>query len=1121
MRSAFAKEIVRSITHSLGRFLAIAVIAALGTGFYAGLRMAGPDMRLAADQHFDGTNLYDIRVVSTMGLSDENIKTLEDIEGVEAVMPSCQADVLASVGPDQYTVSLHSLDVEAAQASDSSDGVSAVSDDEEYLNRLILVQGEWPTEPGECVVSEDAVTDREVTVGETITCLEGNSDLDDVLATRELTVVGTVRSPAYVCFTTLGTTSLGSGSIEQYAYVAEGTFAEDYPTTEAFIAVEGAREADASSQAYDDIVAAVEERVEAAVPDIAAERLEGLKAEAQKELDDARAEYEAERADAQAQLDDAQAQLDDAQAQLSDAQSQLSSSLPSLESARTQLGNAASTISSTESQLAAAEDEWRAGSAELESQRSSANAQFADAQAQIDAQRPAVEQGLAQLDTLRSALAGLEAQMAQLDPASEAYAAAAAQYEALEGQIAQIEQGSAQLDAAQAELDAQRQSADAQFADAQAQLDASRAQLDAAWAQLDQGRAEYQSGLSEYQSGMAQYQSGQRSYAEGLAEYEGGKAEFDQQNADAQAQFAEAEQELADAQADIDSLEAPELYVLDRSKNMGAESVMSDSRRIDNIAQVFPAIFFLVAALVSLTTMTRMVDEERVLVGTYKALGYGKGRIAAKYLVYAAVASGVGSLIGIATLSQFLPIFIQYAYSVIYAVPLGPTPVDPGLAVLSAGLGIGVTLAATGFAAYSSLRETPAALMLPRTPKAGKRILLERIRPLWSRLSFSWKVTARNIFRYKRRFFMAVIGIAGCSALLLTGLGLQDAINDIIDKQFYDIYDYHFVVRSSDEATEESQEQVQKTLAESDSVGDFTTVHAENMIASVEGSDDEQRFELVVPSDSEVFKGFVDVRNRESGEALDIGEDGVILAEKLATELGLSVGDTFVIQEEDAIGNATGEKHEFAVTGIMENYVSQYVFMGSHAYEESFGSQLTFTTYYAKTTGDESQRQALSDELLGIDGVKTASFNDETVSTYRTMLRSVDSVVVVLVVAAAALAFVVLYNLTNINISERQREIATLKVLGFTPGEVNAYIFRETVLLSLIGAIVGMPLGIVMEHFVVLTAEVDQVMFGRDIHLTSFVLAFVLTMVFTVVVMLAMRGKLRKIDMVESLKSVE
>ena len=563
--------------------------------------------------------------------------------------------------------------------------------------------------------------------------------------------------------------------------------------------------------------------------------------------------------------------------------------------------------------------------------------------------------------------------------------------------------------------------------------------------------------------------------------------------------------------------------VLDRTKNIGAESFVSDAGRIDRIAMVFPFIFFLVAALVSLTTMTRMVEEERVLIGTYKALGYSKARITSKYLIYAVVASGVGAAIGIVALSLFLPYFIMDAYSIIYAVPVRPAPIDPGLALLSAGLGVGITVAATCFAAASTLRETPAALMLPRAPKAGKRILLERIRPLWSRMSFSWKVTARNIFRYKRRFFMAVIGIAGCTALLLTGLGLQNAINDIIDKQFGEIYHYNMVVREADDVSQEDASAVDGILADAGLESAHAAAHTENMLAARvdDPNGEQQRFELIVPEEPHQFSEYVTMRERVGHDPLSLDGEGVVISEKLANELGLSTGETMLLFDEDAIGNATGEGREVRVSGIMENYVSQYAFATPEAFGKISDEAPAFTTLFVKATEDEAQRAELSDELLAIDGVKTVGFNDETIESYRTMLKSVDAVVVVLVVAAAALAFVVLYNLTNINITERQREIATLKVLGFNTREVNAYIYRETLLLSAIGALVGCVLGIFMEGFVVVTAEVDQVMFGREIHALSFVIAFVLTMLFSVLVTLFMRKKLSDIDMVESLKSVE
>ena len=559
------------------------------------------------------------------------------------------------------------------------------------------------------------------------------------------------------------------------------------------------------------------------------------------------------------------------------------------------------------------------------------------------------------------------------------------------------------------------------------------------------------------------------------------------------------------------------------TKNVGAESFKSDAGRIDQIAQVFPFLFFLVAALVSLTTMTRMVEEERVLIGTFKALGYSKARITSKYLIYAIVASGVGAIIGIVALSKFLPWFIMGAYAIIYAVPCRPCPIDPAMTAAAAGLGVGITVIATWFAAASTLRERPAFLMLPRAPKAGKRILLERIRPVWRRLSFSWKVTSRNLFRYKRRFIMAIVGIAGCTALLLTGLGLQNAINDIIDKQYGELYHYNTIVRMDSDSTDDEKSQVEQRVEE-DASGEYAWLATANKqaqsISDDEGADVSQhRVDIVVPENPDTLSDFNTLRTREGHEELALSDDGVLVSEKLAMELSLEVGSTFSIFDEDAVGDATGDGREVTVAGIMENYVGHYVYFT--LYEQVMGEEPVFTTLYANEVEDEGAREVLSDELLATDGVKTVTYNDETIDSYRTMLKSVDSVVVVLVIAAALLAFVVLYNLTNINITERVREIATLKVLGFTPREVDAYIYRETLLLAAIGALVGLLLGIVMEGFVVVTAEVDQVMFGRDIHAASFIIAFLLTMVFSVIVTLAMRPKLRRIDMVESLKSNE
>lgn len=1170
MKSAFNTETLRSITHSLGRFLAIAAIVALGTGFYAGLRMTAPDMKLAADEYFDGTSLMDIRVLSTLGLTDDDIAALRHVEGVEAVMPARETDVMASIDGEQYATRVHSLP-DAARTSDTSDGVHARSDDPDYLNRPLLVRGSWPQKTGECVLSANLVENDAIAVGDTLTITEGVQDVDQTLVTRTYTVTGFVNAPYYATSSSMGETTLGSGSIQQYMYVPESDFSADLPYTEAYLTVRGAANERAPSDAYQRLVDEVADRIKALAPEREQARVDQLKSDAQKELDEKRADYEGERADAQSQLDDAKRQLDDA----------------------------AATIAASEQELADGQAAYDSGASELASQRASAQAQLDDAerqiaegQAQLDAQRPQLDDAAGQLqaaraqwqqgadalaaawgdwerqsdeldagitraqagvDRIQKGIDALEEQIKQLDPDKDAQKIAElraeqdalkAQQQDLRAQMALVQATlddlvnvqKPKLEAARAELQGKQDALDSskvELEQQQAAYEGGKAQFDASARKLDQARADLASSRSQADAQIAaaqqqlddaaaRLQDGRAQLEQGRADYDSGLAEYEQKKSDADAQLADAERRLDDAQKQIDDLERPEWLVMDRTANYGAASFEADADRVDSIAAVFPFIFFLVAALVALTTMTRMVEEERALIGTFKALGYRRTRIASKYLAYAAAASGIGSILGILALSQVLPAVIMKAYGIIYFVPELPLPlpVDPGFAGLAAGLGVGVTLFATWAAVAATLRERPAQLMLPRTPKAGKRILLERIGPLWRHLSFSWKVTFRNLFRYKKRFVMTVIGIAGCTALLLTGLGLSNAINDIIDKQFGEITKYNAVVTLADDLSSEEQRRIDDLLDDGSLVTAHTLVMRQNMLA---GGPDEQdkRMELVVPEDPASFDRFVALNTRVGHHPVKLDDDGLVLTEKLAAELGVRAGDAVTLTEQDAIGNATGTSYEATVTGIVENYVYHYAYMGPALYEQLMGKAPDYRTVLAVTTSDPDLRVQFSNDLLAAGGVKTVAYNDETIDAYRDMMSSVNMIVVVLVTAAAALAFIVLYNLTNINITERMREIATLKVLGFTPREMNAYIFREIFLLAAIGCAVGLVLGVWMEGFVVVTAEVDQIMFGRAIHPTSFLLAFLLTMLFTVLVMLAMRGKLRRIDMVESLKSNE
>lgn len=592
------------------------------------------------------------------------------------------------------------------------------------------------------------------------------------------------------------------------------------------------------------------------------------------------------------------------------------------------------------------------------------------------------------------------------------------------------------------------------------------------------------------------------------------------QSGDMQAIIDEQVQSQMDA-ADVDGTNV-DVYVLDRSKNYGASSFRSDSERVDHIASIFPLVFFLVAALVALTSMTRMVESERPLIGTLKALGYTKRAITMKYLIYASLASCIGAAVGVLSLTQFFPWIICRAYSIVYSVPQTPLPlpIQPAIAWTSAGLGIGLTILATWVAVKGTLRESPAELVVPKAPAPGKKILMERLTGLWKRMSFSWKVTWRNVFRYKRRMAMTVVGIAGCTALLLTGFGLHNAIWGIVDKQFGDILRYNVAVQTHDDVDEASLMRVQDILDGTGQGSDTVSAFVRNMQVATPGHDALSVEACVPTEDSDVSQAF-SLRTPGANVPIDMRPDSVVLTEKAARTLDVSPGDTITLYDLNSIGDPVGDGVQLTVSDVAEYYVGNSVFVGEDAWRDATGPSVQTNALYSIVTDDQGQRDTLTDELRADDDVSTVSYIDETVQTYRTMLSSVNAIVVVLVVSAALLAAIVLFDITKINVEERRREIASLKVLGFTPREVDAYIFREIGILVVVGALLGLFLGVWLEGFVVSSAEVDYVMFSRQIHTMSYVLALIVTFGFAGFVMLCMRGELKSIDMVESLKSVD
>ena len=1110
MPHALFTEITRTIKGSLARFLAIAGIVALGCGFFAGLKMASPDMQEAAHTFYVNQHLYDLRVISTLGLSEKDVHALASVEGVGAVMPSRTVDVMATLTSSQST----------ARVSSFRPG---------ELNQPTVVEGRLPQGPYECVMSADPKKRADISLGQQIELPDTSNGVH--LKGGSYTVVGFVNAPTYPYVSNFGTTSLGNGIVQQFVYVTEEAFANDDPYTEAYLTVQGATSYKSGSSDYQSAVDSVAERISQMNPSLASLRLQELKDDAQTQVDEARQKLEQSRQEAADKLGDAQKKLDDAEAQISAQQQKLADGQRQYDAGRQQLtasrysaerqfAKAEAQITASEAQIAQGTAELSAGEAQYQAGLAAYNAgqaTFTQQKSAFEAGRDAFLAGLAAQGITASTLEEAQQQLSALGLATtqvDALLATQAQIGAAETELASQQQA---LAAAREELDqrtAQLHEAESQVA--QARQDLSEARSTTA-DQLSAAQDKLAASLSHLNAGQTALQNAEAQTNEGRQSLEEQRAEVEKQLADGQAKIDE-------AQKKIDELKEPDVYVLDRTKEIGVAAYQADSERINDIANVFPLMFFLVAALVSLTSMTRMVSEERTLIGVHKALGYSTAQIAAKYLLYALSASLLGAVIGIACLSQVLPGVIVSAYGSIYTIPNGgaPYPIQLDSALLSGLSGIGITLLSTTAAVLSSLKEEPSSLMLPKAPKAGSKIFLERVEPLWSRLSFSWKVTIRNLVRYKRRLIMTLVGIAGCTALLLVAFGLRDSISDIIDNQWPAISHYDYIVGMTSDVSEEEVDQIN---AELNQVG-ATNIHRitrENVLleSSTQKAGSLTRTTIMTSNSLQDLTGLATLRNRLSGQTIELGEDSVVITEKLAKRLGVGVGDTIQVYAQDRIGNASGEPSTLTVTGVAENYVGSYLYLGSSSWHSLGIQDQAADGWYATLPEDQVTREAFGEKLINQTGVATVDDVNEAIRTYRESLAVVNRVVAILIVAAALLAFIVLYNLTNINIEERIREIASLKVLGFTRHEVDAYVFREIALLAIFGALFGLVLGTYLEGFVVQTAEIDLVMFGRAIHAPSYWFAFGLTLVFSLLVYVAMRPKLKNIDMVESLKSVE
>ena len=776
-------------------------------------------------------------------------------------------------------------------------------------------------------------------------------------------------------------------------------------------------------------------------------------------------------------------------------------------------------------------NEAREQEAQIEAGISAASGQLADLQntlQQLEEQKAQMDNALPQLkeqqQTLPAALEELKKQLDQLDAQAETLAEKEAELADGEDQIAQAEVLLTEKEAELAAGKAQIEDGAAQLADGENQLDEARELLESKEQELADAKAQIAQSRKELEDGKAQLADGEKEIADGESEIEknrkklaDGRREYEEKKADADEKIADARQKVADGQKNLDDLEVPKWYILNRDFIQTYVEYEQDADRIKAIGDVFPAIFFLVAALICLTTMTRMVEEERTQIGTLKALGYSKLSIAAKYLCYALLASLIGSLAGLVAGQKILPPVIINAYGILYNnLPEAVAPLHAGYSISSTLLAIACTTAAAGIACYKELMSTPATLMRPAAPKSGKRVLLERVGIIWNHLSFTNKSTVRNLFRYKKRFFMTVLGIGGCMGLLLVGFGVKDSVRSIGTIQYNDLLSYHAEIVLEDKTTPEEKEEVMDAMEKDKDIKSFMAVYKTSMDIENEKEDVTKSAYVMVPENAKEFKKYADLRSRTTKEHYELSDDGIIISEKLAKLLDVKEGDTVVLKEEET------DHFEVKVSHITENYFLHYIYISPELYGKVFGETPEFVDYLTiNTSTDSAFEDSMQEKYMAYDQVSEVSFITKTADRIANMLKSLDTVIYVLVIAAGLLAFVVLYNLNNINISERIRELATLKVLGFYDMEVSRYVLRENVCLTLIGCFLGIFFGKILHRFVILTAETDIMMFGRDIEIISFVYSILITLFFSAVVNFFMHFRLKKVDMVESMKSVE
>lgn len=1076
MKKALMKDSVKEIKNTYKRFLSILLMAFLGVGFFAGIKTTSPDMVDTINEFYKQQNVYDVQILSTMGLTNMDIDEINKIEGVENTKGTYEID--GKIDIDNKEIIVKSLCV----------------DD---INVPNLIDGKLPENKNECVVEKSFLEYNNKKIGDKIYLEIENTTNDEgdeleYLKEKTLTIVGVAKSPLYIS-RDRGTSTLGSGKINYYIYLSKDNInASDIYTT-IYLKIKNENSYKTSSKEYEELVENIKNKIEGIKEERQNFRHNQIVNVANQKVVDAENELNTEKQDAQNKINDAQIQIDDGKKKIEQVEIELNNQE---QKAKKEFANAEKAIKSAKEEIANNEQE-------LAKKEQEANIQFSE----LEKQKVNLQN---QLNNINSGLETLNLNYEQVKQALQNSNLSDVEKQNLEQTKVGLEQQIEGLNQNKAKVEVGISQIEKGITDGKNELESVKNQIESAKQEINKQEKQL---VSTKATTNSKIQNAKKELANSKIEIQNAEGELNSQKVEFEEKVKEAEGKLIDAKKDIDDIENPKWYILDRYGNAGYNSFVQDTQSIANISQVFPVVFFVVAILISLTSMTRMVEEQRGEIGTLKALGYNKMQIASKYLIYAALASIIGGILGMCVGFVLIPKVIWMMYSMMYEMG----EIQLGFNIYYGGMGlILISVCIVGATLYSAMKELihmPAILLRPKAPKIGKRVLLERIPFIWKHLTFTRKVTVRNIFRYKKRFLMTIIGILGCTSLILAGFGLKNSISAILPDQFEKIFNYDMQINLKNGLSEEQKNTYIKNLQEKEGIEKIAETYM-NSTTAVNGENEED-VQIIIPNDEENIKGLINILDVKTGEYVQLKENEIALTDKAAQLLNVKVGDMLTLRDNDE------KEFKVKISNIAENYISHYIFMTKTTYEKVFEKEYETNVVLTKNSQSVEEQEELATQIMSDKEVGTISKTSTIMDSFNNMIKSLNYVVIVLIVSAGLLAFVVLYNLSNVNISERIRELATIKVLGFYDKEVYNYVTRETVILTIIGILLGLIGGYFLNYFIMSTCEINMLRFTKVIQPISYLYAILITIGFSFIVNIATYFSLKKINMIESLKSVE